>query len=117
MKNEGHDFTDLAKTDVDKEAKNYEKNFKQERISAKTNNGIRLGMTETQVRNILGKPTKQMWSKKFEARELIYRRRDTWLKSKQDGGGEEGTDWSNYYLFRNGKLYYIEFSQSAIGGA
>ena len=67
-------------------------------------------MTEIQVTTILGKPTKAIWSKKFQARELIYR---VQTRLSKDGVGQAA---SNYYLFRGGELYYVELARDSIGG-
>ena len=85
--------------------------IKKGRFRPMTSNGVRLGMTESQVTKILGKPTKAIWSKKFRARELIYH---VQTRLSKDGQGQAAT---NYYLFRGGKLYYVELARSSIGGA
>jgi hypothetical protein len=85
--------------------------FKVARIRPVTSRGVRLGMSEEQVTKVLGKPTKTIWSKKFQARELIYH-----VQTRLNKAGE-GQAATNYYLFRGGKLYYLELARSAIGGA
>ncbi len=80
------------------------------KINPRTNRGVRLGMSRLQVQRILGTPKKSMWSKRFRAQEIIYSRH-----TKLDKEGM-GTKYTNYYLFRADKLYFIELSQDAIGG-
>jgi hypothetical protein len=51
-----------------------------------------------------------MWSKRFNAQELIYRK-----ATPKDKEGM-GVAYSNYYLFKGGKLFYIELAQDSMGG-
>lgn len=88
----------------------FKEQIKPGRVQAVTNRGIRLGFSEKQVREILGNPSKAIWSSRFQARELIYR----WESKKTPDG--VSTVASNYYLFRNGKLYYLELARSLLGG-
>lgn len=75
-----------------------------------TNNGVRIGMTPGQVEAILGKPSKRFYSKKFQADEMVF-------YCERKGPSEEWTrKYSNYYLFRNGKLFYIELRNDVLGG-
>lgn len=86
------------------------RSFKDVQFRPVTSRGVRLGMSESQVTKILGKPTKAIWSKKFQARELIYHVR---TRLSKDGVGQAAT---NSYLFRRGKLYFVELARSKIGG-
>lgn len=101
---------DLKPADVSQTLNEMKGRFKPGAIKPRTNKGVQLGMSISQVQRILGKPTKTMWSKKFNAQELIYRRE---TPKSSDG---ISTAYSNYYLFRGGKLYYIELAEDAIGG-
>lgn len=74
------------------------------KVTPTTNKGVTLGMTRLNVESRLGAPTRTLWSKKFNAQELIYSRR-----TRKDATGNS-TRFSNYYLFKNGKLYYIELA-------
>lgn len=67
-------------------------------------------MSRQSVQRILGKPHKSFWSKKFAAQEIIY--------SRQTRKNREGMwhKWTNYYLFKDGKLYFIELSRDHLGG-
>ena len=103
-------YDGLTKREIAERTQEFKANIKPGSIQPKTNRGVRLGMSRPQVLRILGKPTKEIWSKKFKAQELIYRR-----QPKLDKEGM-GVAYSNYYLFRNGRLFYVELSQSAIGG-
>lgn len=67
-------------------------------------------MTMSQVRRILGPPNRKIWSEKFRADEYIYSR-----ETKKDREGF-ATKYTNYYLFRANKLFYIELSRDALGG-
>ncbi|MEQ1932574.1 MAG: hypothetical protein ABL962_01655 [Fimbriimonadaceae bacterium] len=118
MLNEGALYEGLDQWDIDQRVRQFKQEHKPGKIMPKTNNGVRLGMTEADVLRVLGKPKKAIYSKKFQARELIYRREVVWPKKK---GAEPlngtGMRWSNYYLFRNGRLFYIELCQDLVGGA
>lgn len=81
------------------------------KIDAKTDRGIRLGMSKREVTRILGTPNRTMWSTRFRADEIIYTR-----ATPKDKEGV-WTLYANYYLFRAGKLFYIELARDAIGGA
>ncbi|MBI5707226.1 MAG: hypothetical protein HZC36_09590 [Armatimonadetes bacterium] len=119
MKNEGILYPGLEKWEIEERVKEFNDSHKPGKIKAETNHGVRLGMTETEVQRILGKPYRTMWSKKFQARELIYGREEVWpkVKGEKDDGSGTGMRWRNYYLFRNGRLFYIELSQDLVGGA
>lgn len=80
-------------------------------ISTVTNRGIRLGMTPRQVTSILGKPTYIVNGKKVPGKQYIYR----WTKPKL-GEYDFPRDCKNFYVFRKGRLEYIEFNSSSIGG-
>lgn len=67
-------------------------------------------MTEREVVSRLGKPQKAIWSKKYDARELIYSR-----ETRKDKDGVS-VRYTNYYLFSNGRLAMIELDRSTIGG-
>jgi hypothetical protein len=108
--NEGAVYEGLSSADVAEALQRIKTECKPGPIKAKTNLGIRLGMSPAEVQRILGKPTKSMWSKKFSAKELIYS-----TETDKDAEGFSDTH-SNYYLFRGGKLYYIELDED-LGGA
>ncbi|HZH97951.1 MAG TPA: hypothetical protein VEX38_03190 [Fimbriimonadaceae bacterium] len=110
LKNEGVLYQGLSAAERSVRIAEAKQWIKQSRIAPKTTYGVRLGMTENQVRKLLGKPKKVMWSKKFDSRELIYRRQE-----RKDQHGMY-TIWSNYYLFKEGKLYFIELASDLIGG-
>ena len=117
MKNEGLLREGMAKSEIEDSVKFFRKDLKPGKFDPRTNHGARLGMTESQVRRILGKPSRVMWSKKFNARELIYRREEKWKPKRGQEADGTGMSWRNYYLFRAGKLYYIELRQALEGGA
>lgn len=79
-------------------------------IVARTNRGVRLGMSMASVTRLLSKPDRKVLSTRFHADEFIYSR-----ESKKDKDGLS-VKFTNYYLFKKGRLYYIELSQDLIGG-
>lgn len=116
MLNEGSIYEGLSASEVELREQEFLAGLKRDQIRASTDRGIRIGMRESEVLRILGKPTKTIWSKKFQARELIYRREIKYSKKKREEGNGTGVQFSNYYLFRNGKLFYIELSRDVVGG-
>lgn len=80
-------------------------------LNPTTNNGVRIGMTPKQVESILGKPSKRFYSKKFQADEMAY------YRERKRPGESSPRKYSNYYLFRHDKLYYIELRNDSLGGA
>lgn len=118
MVNEGALYEGLEQWDIDQRVRQFKQEHKPGKINPKTNYGVRLGMTEAEVLRVLGKPKKAIYSKKFQARELIYRREVVWPKKRgEEARNGTGMLWSNYYLFRNGRLFYIELCQDLVGGA
>ena len=117
MKNEGQLYEGLPSWDRDQRVREFKAGIKRGTFRPATNQGIRLGMKEEEVRLALGKPKRAFWSRKFEAKELVYRRIEKWKIADPNSGEGTGMSWHNYYLFRNGRLYYIEFSQDLDGGA
>lgn len=87
-------------------------NFKPMKFVPITDSGINLGMTRAEVERILGKPrpANSFYSSKFKAHELIYSRQ---TPKRKDGTSDKFT---NFYLFRGGKLFYIELSYDQVGG-
>lgn len=71
-----------------------------------TDRGIALGASPEAVRAKLGPPAKDFYSRKFQARELVYRHTDR----KAD------RDYTACYLFRGGRLFYVELSWDSRGG-
>jgi hypothetical protein len=69
-------------------------------LAAATELGVKLGDTPEAVRARLGAPARDFFSKKFQARELIYKYRDA----------RQQRLYASYYLFREGRLFYIELS-------
>ena len=111
MRNEGMIYEGLSGNQIEQRRRDELSRVKSARFRPVTSRGVRLGMSEHRVLSILGKPTKAIWSKRFKARELIYR---VQTRLSKDGVGQSA---SNYYLFRGGKLYYVELSRNKIGGA
>jgi hypothetical protein len=110
MRNEGFLHESNRPEENRKSLEEERSRLKRSAIRPETSSGIRLGMSEKQVVGILGKPDRAFFSKKFQARELIYRRE---TKPDRDGISQRS---SNYYLFRNGKLFYVELARDKIGG-
>jgi outer membrane protein assembly factor BamE (lipoprotein component of BamABCDE complex) len=110
MTNEGMFYDGLTSEDIARRRVEFKAEIKPGTIVAKTNRGVKLGMSQAQVRRILGPPDQKLKSKKFGADEYVYRR-----ETKKDSEGVS-TRFSNYYLFKSGKLFYIELSQDLIGG-
>jgi hypothetical protein len=108
--NEGIVHEELKPSEVPERIKEEKARIKPGKIKPQTNLGIRLGMSLKEVQRKLGKPTKSMWSKRFNAQELIYRK-----ATPKDKEGM-GVAYSNYYLFKGGKLFYIELAQDSMGG-
>jgi hypothetical protein len=118
MKNEGSLYDGLEAWDRERRIRGFKEQFRSGSIKPQTNSGVRIGMTEAQVRRILGAPRQTLYSKKFAAREFVYRREQGWSKSKRDTAPDgTGMSWRNYYLFRNGRLFYVELAQDLEGGA
>lgn len=111
MKNEGYHESDWTPGEIAERTKAEQQRCTAASLPGKTDRGVMLGMTPAQVQKILGKPDVSMQSKKFSAFELIYKRNGP--KDK------EGIyrQYKNYYLFRDGKLFYIELANDMIGGA
>ncbi|MBX3118277.1 MAG: hypothetical protein KF784_04370 [Fimbriimonadaceae bacterium] len=110
LQNEGIIHDELADDEIPQRIEEEKRNFQSGSIKPRTNLGIHLGMSQQEVKQILGKPQKAFWSKRFLAKELVYTRQ---TPLNADG---MGVKYSNYYLFRDDKLYYIELSVDAIGG-
>lgn len=109
--NEGSASVDASPQDIDDKLNNFGQPIGRRSLKGKTDSGVALGMSEAQVRKILGAPHSAFHSTKFSARELVYRR----VTPK----GPDGTSgkYSNYYLFDKGRLFYIELAYDLIGGA
>ncbi len=108
--NEGLLSKDLDAKEVAKRIEEEKQRFKSETVKPTTNRGIKLGMSQQEVRRILGKPTRSIWSDKFQSKELIYTR-----ETPKDKEGIS-IKFSNYYLFRGDRLYYVELARDTIGG-
>ena len=67
-------------------------------------------MSKQQVRNLLGRPDRSFFSKKFKADEFVYTRT---TKKTADGLSDK---YTNYYLFKKDRLYFIELRYDMIGG-
>ena len=67
-------------------------------------------MSKQQVRNILGRPDRSFFSTKFSAYEFIYTH-----TTKMTADGLAGK-YTNYYLFKKDRLYFIELRYDMIGG-
>lgn len=110
LTNEGIVYPGLDAEEIAERTAEAKTHIKSAPVSAKTNNGIRLGMSKADVRRVLGPPKRTLWSKRFQADELVYSRET----AKDDEG--VSTKYSNYYLFKGGKLFYVELAVDAIGG-
>ncbi|MBV6457845.1 MAG: hypothetical protein HONBIEJF_00965 [Fimbriimonadaceae bacterium] len=83
--------------------------------------GIRIGMTKAEVERIAGRPTRRLFSKRFKCDELVYHR-TTYLRDdrgrveKTMDGEKLKVRLANYYLFRNGRVFFIEASQDLLNG-
>jgi len=84
--------------------------FEPARFSPTTNSGVAIGMSKQQVRNILGRPDRSFFSKKFNADEFVYTHT---TKKTADGLADK---YTNYYLFKKDRLYFIELRYDMIGG-
>ena len=84
--------------------------FERKEFKTETGLGIRLGMTRKEVIDKLGIPSQSLFSKRFNAQELIYQRYTPRLK--------HGWYWryANCYLFRGDTLFYIELRRDMIDG-
>jgi hypothetical protein len=98
------------KRDPKKVLAEFRPDIKSGRIKARTNHGVRLGMSPAQVRAVLGKPTRRLWSTRFNAYELVYSR-ITGSRAREDR-----VQYKNYYLFRNDKLFFVELREDALDG-
>lgn len=67
-------------------------------------------MTKRQVRNIPGRPDRSLFSNKFNADDFVYTRT---TKKTKDGLSSK---YTNYYLFKNDRLFFIELKYDSIGG-
>ena len=117
MRNEGYLEPGHQASGREEEIREFKAGIHSGKFRAVTNRGLRLGMKEDEVRRVLGKPDRAFWSRKFGAKELVYRRLEKWQGADPKSGEGTGMSWHNYYLFRGGRLYYIEFSQDLEGGA
>lgn len=108
--NEGAIYAGLTAEEIAERTASQKAQIKPGTIDPKTDRGIRLGMTLAEVQHVLGKPKKSIWSEKFQATELIYTRE---TPKSADG---ISTRYSNFYLFRGGKLFYIELAEDMMGG-
>ena len=110
MENEGLFYDGMTSEDVARRTVEFKAQIKPGSVIPKTNRGVKLGMSQAQVRGILGAPNQKLKSKRFGADELLYRR-----ETRKDSDGVS-TRFTNYYLFRGGKLFYIELALNLIGG-
>lgn len=82
--------------------------------------GVRIGMTKAQVEKIAGRPTLRLYSKKHNCDELVYYRtsnsRDQRGRIEVIEGQKLKVRLANYYLFRNGRVFYMEASQDLLNG-
>ena len=82
--------------------------------------GVRIGMSKREVERIAGRPAQRLYSKRFGCDELVYFRttwkRDALGRIELLDGLRVGTKLSNYYLFQNGRLFYIEAAQNLLPG-
>ncbi len=88
----------------------FSKTFLPARFTPTTNSGVSIGMTKRQVRNILGRPQRSFYSQMFKADEFVYTH-----TTKKTADGISGK-YTNYYLFKNDRLFFIELRYDMIGG-
>ena len=88
----------------------FARSFRSASFTPATNSGVTIGMTKGQTRSILGRPDRSFYSKKFRADEFVYTH-----TTKKTADGLSGK-YTNYYLFKNDRLFFIELRYDLIDG-